>query len=723
MGRLRPFLYGGLLALLLATPAGATGATVAAGAAGATGATNVTPPAPLAQPAQPVITYAMQLGSFKERVSAVGEEPYFLQHYGDLVSNPPMIIEEAPSGPNATVLRLVAGSFATHADAEAACARLIAAKDQCVVLKRVNGHSPDAGKIAANAGATAAPVAPAAPAAPVAAASPHVSHAPAAPATPRAASASPVKRAPAPPAARPMAPAPPAVALVAPVAPAAPAAAAVIPASFVAPPAQMAERAMAAPVKPVVVAEMPPPPPSAEPLPHRVAVRTPASPRVVSVVAPDTDIALELGKGDLVHVGQPAGTGGIAEPARAVVAVKSPTMIYLYGKSVGETVLYVVGDHNQILLRARVTVSHDLAGLRQALKGVAPEGSVNVATAGNALVLTGNVPTAAMAEDVRNLAGHFVPGKGDVINRLEVTAPDQVNLQVRVAEMSRSTLKNFGINLDSMLHVGNFVFGAASGNPAFSSGSFVTRSAINGANATNNNLGVGLNTANSSADSLLDALSTEGLITVLAEPNLTALSGETASFLAGGEFPIPVPQGNNTTTIEFKNYGVGLSFTPTILGPHRIDLRVRPEVSELSSVGAVQLNGYTIPALTTRRADTTVELASGQSFAIAGLLENNTEDDIARFPGLGDLPVLGALFRSNEFQRNETELVIIVTPYLVRPVSAPRMASPLDGLVPPNDIERIIEGASYHSELARGGATPLGQNGQGLIGPVGFMLE
>ena len=193
------------------------------------------------------------------------------------------------------------------------------------------------------------------------------------------------------------------------------------------------------------------------------------------------------------------------------------------------------------------------------------------------------------------------------------------------------------------------------------------------------------------ASALIDALDLEGLATILAEPNLTASSGESANFLAGGEFPIPVPQGNQNVTVEYKRFGVSVEFTPVVLDGGRISIRVRPEVSQLTTVGDLKLNNVEIPALTVRRAETTVEMASGQSFAIAGLFQNNASNMLQALPGLGELPILGPLFRSTSFQRNESELVIIVTPYLVRPVSRPsELQSPTDGLRFPSDIERIL---------------------------------
>jgi pilus assembly protein CpaC len=188
----------------------------------------------------------------------------------------------------------------------------------------------------------------------------------------------------------------------------------------------------------------------------------------------------------------------------------------------------------------------------------------------------------------------------------------------------------------------------------------------------------------------LDAGETLGLVTTLSEPNLTALSGETAEFLAGGEYPIPIPQGIGVTTIEFKKYGVSLAYTPTVLANGRISIRVRPEVSELSSTGALKLDSVEIPALTVRRAETTVELGSGQSFMIAGLLSNNAQNSLTKMPGAGDIPILGSLFRSTNYRKGETELVIVVTPYLVNPVNANDIVLPTDGFQSPNDLQRLF---------------------------------
>jgi pilus assembly protein CpaC len=229
-----------------------------------------------------------------------------------------------------------------------------------------------------------------------------------------------------------------------------------------------------------------------------------------------------------------------------------------------------------------------------------------------------------------------------------------------------------------------------------------------------------------SINNVIDALAEEGLVTILAQPNLTAISGQTASFLAGGEFPVPVPQSNSgnssTITIEYKKFGVQLDFVPTVLSTDRIAIRVRPEVSQLTTQGATQINGFDIPALSVRRAETTIRLGSGESFAIAGLIQDNATTDISKFPGLGDVPVIGALFRSSRFQRQETELVIIVTPYVVRPVpSGPSLRLPTDGLQPASDFEQIVLGRLVKPSAPI--AANVGIGGARLRGDVGFIFE
>jgi pilus assembly protein CpaC len=334
------------------------------------------------------------------------------------------------------------------------------------------------------------------------------------------------------------------------------------------------------------------------------------------------------------------------------------------------------------------------------------------------------VDTPVQALELRDLGERFLGQDEALLFRVRVSASTQVHLRVRVAEVSREVIKEFGINWESVFETGDLLFGFATGRPAFGAAGSIFRGPPQANGAAPDLFFGSFTPGDNVVNTAIDALAQEGLVNILAEPNLTALSGETASFLAGGEFPIPVATGDdNEIQIEFKEFGIQLAFTPTVLSGNRISLRVRPEVSELSNDGAIQLNGLTIPALKTRRAETTVELGSGQSFAIGGLLSSGVQNAVSKTPGLGDLPVLGTLFRSTAFRRDETELVIIVTPYLVRPVDEPVLAIPNDGYKAPNDIERILQGRLHSAQLHPGRGGPEGPQGQRLTGPIGFVLE
>ena len=436
-----------------------------------------------------------------------------------------------------------------------------------------------------------------------------------------------------------------------------------------------------------------------------------------------SEMKIEVGKGQVVRLPRPAATVFVADPEIADVQAQSPSIIYLFGRKAGSTSLFAVDDEDQLLLRTAVRVDHNMKGLQEAIDRLMPNGNVSVSSVDGSIVLDGKVENPAQAEALRNLASRFLGEDESLLNRTQVGAPTQVHLRVRVAEVSREVIKEFGFNWENLFNSGNFSFGFASGRDFLGDGGGIFRGVANaGGNAPG--LGFGsFNSGSASVNTAIDALAEEDLITILAEPNLTALSGETASFLAGGEFPIPVATDDNEIEIEFKEFGISLSFTPTVLNQNRISLNVRPEVSELSENGAITINGLTIPALATRRAETTVELGSGQSFAIGGLLSNGVQNSVSKFPGLGDLPVLGTLFRSQRFQTSETELVIMVTPYLVKPVSEPVLATPVDGYQAPTDIERILEGRLHHARIHRGRGAPIGPEGQRLVGPIGFVLD
>jgi pilus assembly protein CpaC len=341
----------------------------------------------------------------------------------------------------------------------------------------------------------------------------------------------------------------------------------------------------------------------------------------------------------------------------------------------------------------------------------------------NGLMLNGTIANAADAQRAESVARIFAGEDREVVNNLQLLSAIQVNVRVRVAEVSRQITRELGLNWRAFGRVGEFMLGLRTGGGAAS----VLDSVLSGRSSTGSlgsspsRFALGGSGRNYDVNAIIDALAQDQLIAILAEPNLTAQSGETASFLAGGEFPIPVSANlTGQITVEFKQFGVSLAFVPTVLAPDRLNLRIRPEVSELTEQGAVTLplagGTVTIPALTVRRAETTVELGSGQSFAIAGLLQRNTRQFGSGINGVGDVPVLGALFRSDRFQRNETELVIIVTPYLVRPVSDPRqLVAATDGFKPAIDIDRVL----FQRQIARGATMPQLRNRP----DAGFILE
>jgi len=451
------------------------------------------------------------------------------------------------------------------------------------------------------------------------------------------------------------------------------------------------------------------PPPGSSDVAARVAQVPPKGPPVL----------LEAGKGTLIRLPRPAGTVFIANPEVADVQVKSPSLIYVNAKTPGETVLYAVDADDNVLLNAPIRVEHDVSRLRESLHALIPGENVTVESVDGSLVLKGNISTAGRAERANTLATAIASeAKGKVVNQLSVATPNQVNLRVKVAEVNRTVLKALGVNWSKL-----------NGKITFATINPVTGGQIAATNALNIAFGQSHNPINAT----IDALASEGLITILAEPNLTATSGQPASFHAGGEFPVPVAgstsNGIPTITVAFKEFGVKLDFTPTIIDAQHVSLRVRPEVSELSNIGAVSTpigNGatVTIPALTKRSAETTVELGSGESFALAGLLQHNVIESVSKVPGLGDIPILGQLFRSQQFQKGETELVFIVTPYLVKPAeTVSALASPTDGYLPPHDVQAIINGATYRQRLPAAERVRLSPGSRGLVGPVGFRLD
>jgi pilus assembly protein CpaC len=405
-------------------------------------------------------------------------------------------------------------------------------------------------------------------------------------------------------------------------------------------------------------------------------------------------VGLSVGQGTLIQLDQPAATVFVANPEIADVQIAGPQSIFVFGQRTGRTTLFALDEAGTPLAQRDISVEHDLGQLRRVLSARFPGTRVNVTSGPRSVMIEGKVETPQEAEAIANTVTGALGPEERLVNRLTVNAPAQVNLRVRVAEVSRSVDNQLGIDWGAFFGVSDFAFAVVNQGLRFA--------------------GIGVAQPYQSADfninALIDALNSEGLARTLAEPNLTALSGETASFTAGGEFPVPVAQDGDTITIEFKQFGVILDFTPTVLTPDRISLRVRPEVSELTTQGSIVIDGFEIPALSVRRVDTTVELASGQSLVIGGLLQQSTRDAVDKIPGLGEVPILGALFTSTRYQNAESELIVTVTPYVVRPTRPDALPTPV-GLAPPG---RSLESLLIERSSS---AAPPGR----LHGPVGFV--
>jgi len=438
-------------------------------------------------------------------------------------------------------------------------------------------------------------------------------------------------------------------------------------------------------------------------------------------------IVLSVGRGQQVNLPTSITDIVVGDPAVADVEVKSPRQLYIFAKGPGETTIYATDSAGRNVYQATVRVGSNLSSVDQMLLLAMPEADIKVTTLNGIILLTGTVAQPQDAAEAERLVRAFTNNEGEVVSRLKNATPLQINLHVRIAEVSRSLTKSITGNLKTQDTTGGFLGGVFSGrdvaqittgaggtgfpiidassrfdlppgsislpfNPA--TGQFVTGSStgyqFNVPPGTNVLAAAGklfgLNVA-----AAFDLSERAGLVSTLANPNLTTVSGETAEFLAGGSFPV-VTSSNNGTSVEYKPYGVNLTYTPTVLSDGRISLRVRSEVSDISSQGAVRIGGLEVPATTTRMAETTVELGSGQSMMIAGLISNQLGSSVDKMPGAGDIPVLGALFKSNGWRRNETELMIIITPYLVKPVSDSQISLPTDGLNTPNDLERALLG-------------------------------
>lgn len=409
-----------------------------------------------------------------------------------------------------------------------------------------------------------------------------------------------------------------------------------------------------------------------------------------------------LNKARLVVLPKTAKSIFIASSGIADYQTLTNTKIMVFGKKTGSTSLYVLDAKENVIYSATVKVSHNVTELNALIHNEFPDALFNAESTAGKLFLKGQVPTPSMAEKIVRLSEGYVStlaatessegqqtgssqgaaaatsastnktDDDELINQLQVTMPNQVNLRIRIAEVSRKVSNKLGIKW---------------GSQGFGTGTFAFLENYGG------KIG-GVNPAGwADLSVIIDALATNGMMSVLAEPNLTAISGEEASFLVGGEIPLPLVY-SDTASVEYKSFGVQLDFKPTVLSANQISLQVTSEVSTVSSETSVQIGGEngssSFPTFVTRRASTTVELASGQSFALGGLLQSKDIEQLQKLPLLGDIPVLGALFRSTDFQREETELIVIATAYLVQPTRADSLPLPTDGLIPMSDVERLL---------------------------------
>jgi pilus assembly protein CpaC len=429
-----------------------------------------------------------------------------------------------------------------------------------------------------------------------------------------------------------------------------------------------------------------------------------------------TPLTVDADQAQVVQLRTPAKTVFVANPEIADVQVPTPTSFLVYGKKPGTTTIFAISEAGTTMSYT-VRVTRPVGEIAGAIRNAVPNAQVRVSGAPDGVTISGSVDSPRDAERLKAAARQFLGDKETINFDVGVNIATQVTLRVQVAEVSRSVNKALGVNWTALGNVGTLAKLAPF--PALSLNANASTALATSLLGNPNPLNLGGNFG-----ALITALDSQGLATILAEPSLTAISGETANFLAGGEFPIPVPQGNQTTTIEYKKFGISVDFTPTVLDGNRISVKVRPEVSQLSTVGALKLDSVEVPSLTVRRAETTVELGSGESFAIAGLFQNNGQNNITGLPWLGNLPILGALFRSTTFQRNESELVIVVTPYVVKPTEqANALHLPTEGLRFSSDIERILLGRLTAAPVEGAPSPTSPSTAPHLRGSAGFMLE
>ncbi len=452
----------------------------------------------------------------------------------------------------------------------------------------------------------------------------------------------------------------------------------------------------------------------------------PAPGAVIQVAASEaTSRFVPLGIGKSVAIDLPADIKDVlvADPKIANAVIRSSRRVYMIGVAIGQTNIFFFDAAGKQIAGFDIAVTRDLNGVRAALKQSLPESQINIEGVGDGVMLTGSAASAADSQQAFDVASRLVGDGTKVVNGIAVRGRDQVMLKVTVAEVQRDVIKQLGIDLSGSLNYGAAVVDFNTTNPFSATGQALTNSAMSGSfkNVT----------------ATLRAMERAGVIRTLAEPNLTAISGETASFIAGGEFPIPNGLSCDTTKsppvcqaqIDFKKFGVSLVFTPVVMSEGRISLKVLTEVSDLSSENAITLQvpgstqSLTIPSIRTRRADTTVEIPSGGSLALAGMIQEQTKQQINGIPGLMQIPILGALFKSRDYINHQTELMVLVTPYIVRAVAQKQLSRPDDGFSDPNDPSSMLLGRLNRIYGSAGKPDPQPTASTGSTSKFGFILD
>jgi pilus assembly protein CpaC len=439
--------------------------------------------------------------------------------------------------------------------------------------------------------------------------------------------------------------------------------------------------------------------------------------------APSSALNVPMNRAVVVESDVPFTELSIANPSIADISSLSDRTIYVLGKEPGRTTLTLLGGDGRLITNVEVHVTPDIAEFKERLEQILPGENIEVRTANDGIVLSGTVSSIARLDRALELANRYAPER--VSNLMSVGGTQQVMLRVRFAEMQRSVSKS----LSSSLSLGGSTLGGDLGL-ALGTGTTVGNTARSGAlggatPADNDNVGAflfGFNAGGVEVGILLEALENRGVVRTLAEPNLTALSGQEASFLAGGEYPVPISQDGSAITVEYRPFGISLSFTPRVIDGDIINLELHASVSSLDPTNGFSQNGFSIDAFRTRETSTTVEMRDGESFAIAGLLSDDFVDLSGQVPWAGDIPVLGALFRSAEYSRQQTELVIIVTPHLVTPTRGEALALPTDRLRPPTERDLFLFGRVAAEDAPQtGGAGEVAR--QDFSGSYGYVLD